>query len=35
MKRILGLDLGTNSIGWASFEQEELKNRKSHGVRRI
>ena len=25
MKRILGLDLGTNSIGWALVDSEERK----------
>lgn len=41
LKRVLGLDLGTNSIGWAlvkeDFENHALVNnkQKSHGVRRI
>ncbi len=26
MKTILGLDIGTNSIGWALIEQDEIKN---------
>ena len=26
MKKILGLDLGTNSIGWAVIEAEEIIN---------
>ena len=29
MKRILGLDLGTNSIGWALVNEAENKNEKS------
>ncbi len=30
-KKILGLDLGTNSIGWALVGQDfEKKNRKHH-----
>ena len=29
MKRILGLDLGTNSIGWALVDEAENKNEKS------
>lgn len=28
MKKILGLDLGTNSIGWALVEEERNKNKK-------
>ena len=27
MKKILGLDLGTNSIGWAIIEKEDNKGR--------
>ena len=34
MKKVLGLDLGTNSIGWAIIVQHR-KTKKSHGVRRI
>lgn len=30
MKTILGLNLGTNSIGWALVKQED-DNKKSHG----
>ena len=29
MKRILGLDLGTNSIGWALVNEAETKEEKS------
>ena len=29
MKRILGLDLGTNSIGWALVEEAENKEENS------
>ena len=39
MKRILGLDLGTNSIGWALVDEKENENEKSSivklGVRTI
>lgn len=34
-KNILGLDLGTNSIGWALVEINFLEKKKSHGIRRI
>ncbi|MDR1809923.1 MAG: type II CRISPR RNA-guided endonuclease Cas9, partial [Prevotella sp.] len=33
MKRILGLDLGTNSIGWALVEEAEKENEKSSIVK--
>ena len=34
-RKILGLDLGTNSIGWALIEQDdERKNRKYPGSRK-
>jgi CRISPR-associated endonuclease Csn1 len=29
MKKILGLDLGTNSIGWALVNEAENENEKS------
>ena len=29
-KTILGLDLGTNSIGWALIEKEKQQERQSH-----
>ena len=29
MKKILGLDLGTNSIGWALVEKRENTNEKT------
>jgi len=33
MKKILGLDLGTNSIGWALIEQNfEKKEGKIYGI---
>ena len=39
MKRILGLDLGTNSIGWALVKEKENDNEQSSikrlGVREI
>lgn len=31
MKRILGLDLGTNSIGWALVEQD-FENKKGRDM---
>ena len=31
MKKILGLDLGTNSIGWAVVNAEEIHNEKEEG----
>ena len=33
MKKILGLDLGTNSIGWALIEEAENKNEKSRIIK--
>lgn len=33
MKRILGLDLGTNSIGWALVNEAETVNEKSSIVK--
>lgn len=33
MKRILGLDLGTTSIGWAFVNEAENKNEKSSIVK--
>ena len=33
MKRILGLDLGTNSIGWAVVNEKENDNEKSEIIR--
>ena len=33
MKRILGLDLGTNSIGWALVDEKENENEKSSIVK--
>ena len=32
MKKILGLDLGTNSIGWALVNEAENENEKSQIV---
>ncbi len=34
-KKILGLDLGTNSIGWAVVDEEDTKKRISHAGSRI
>ena len=33
MKKILGLDLGTNSIGWALVNEAEDKNEKSEIIK--
>ena len=33
MKRILGLDLGTNSIGWALVNEAENKDERSSIVK--
>jgi CRISPR/Cas system Type II protein with McrA/HNH and RuvC-like nuclease domain len=32
MKKILGLDLGTNSIGWALVNEAESENEKSSSI---
>ncbi len=33
MKKILGLDLGTNSIGWALVNEAENKNEQSEIIK--
>ena len=35
MKRILGLDLGTSSVGWAVVDQAENENEKSQIIKRM
>ncbi len=34
-KKILGLDLGTNSIGWAVVEENEVQKKIVHAGNRI